>query len=113
MPPDINAVIAALNAPPLPFVPEHYHFAPGYALVLTGFGSAPGHARLVTQIRQALPPLFDLVTPMPYVVLQQLLDEANAWGQRGYDKATYVESLSDEVIDVALDEAGDYKVTAG
>ena len=104
MPPDINAVIAALNAPPLPFVPEQHHFAPGYALVLTGFGSAPEHARLVTEIRQALPPLFDLVTPMPYVVLQQMLDEANAWGQHGYDKAAYVESLSDEVIDVVTEQ---------
>ena len=41
---------------------------------------------------------------MPYVVLQQLLDEANAWGQHGYDKATYVENLSDEVIDVVTDQ---------
>jgi FAD/FMN-containing dehydrogenase len=104
MPPDINAVIAALNAPPLPFVPEQHHFAPGYALVLTGFGAAPDHARLVTQIRQTLPPLFDLVTPMPYVVLQQMLDEANAWGQHSYDKATYVENLSDEVIDVVTEQ---------
>jgi hypothetical protein len=104
MPPDINAVIAALNAPPLPFVPEQHHFAPGYALVLTGFGAAPDHARLVTEIRQTLPPLFDLVTPMPYVVLQQMLDEANAWGQHGYDKATYVENLSDEVIEVFIDQ---------
>jgi FAD/FMN-containing dehydrogenase len=104
MPPDINAVIAALNAPPLPFVPEQHHFAPGYALVLTGFGAAPDHARLVTEIRHALPPLFDLVTPMPYVVLQQMLDEANAWGQHGYDKATYVENLSDQVIEVFTEQ---------
>jgi FAD/FMN-containing dehydrogenase len=104
MPPGINAVIAALNAPPLPFVPERHHFAPGYALVLTGFGSAPEHGRLVAEIRQTLPPLFDLVTPMPYLVLQQLLDEANAWGQHGYDKASYVESLSDEVIDVVTEQ---------
>jgi FAD/FMN-containing dehydrogenase len=103
MPPDINAVIAALNAPPAPFVPEQHHFAPGYALVLTGFGAAADHARLVTEIRQAVPPLFDLVTPMPYVVLQQLFDEANAWGQQGYDKATYVENLSDEVIEVVTE----------
>jgi FAD/FMN-containing dehydrogenase len=100
MPPDINAVIAALNAPPLPFVPEQHHLAPGYALLLTGFGFTPEHARLVTEIRQALPPLFDLVAPMPYVVLQQILDEANAWGLHSYDKGTYIESLSDEVIEV-------------
>ena len=41
MPPDINAVFGAVNAPPAPFVPQQHHFAPGYALLLTGFGSAP------------------------------------------------------------------------
>ena len=37
---------------------------------------------------------------MPYVELQKMLDEANAWGFYGYDKGCYVEELSDEVIDV-------------
>jgi FAD binding domain-containing protein/berberine-like enzyme len=99
MPPGINAVIAAVNAPPAPFVPEQYHFAPGYVLLLTGFGGTPEHARLVTEIRQTVPPLFDVVAPMPYTGLQQLLDEANAWGHYGYEKGTYIEDLTDEVID--------------
>jgi FAD/FMN-containing dehydrogenase len=99
MPPDVNAVVGALNAPPAPFVPEQHHFAPGYALVLTGFGT-PDHAEIVAQIRRRLPPLFDLVTPMPYVGLQQMLDEANAWGSHAYEKGTYIEELSDDVIDV-------------
>jgi FAD/FMN-containing dehydrogenase len=99
MPPGINAVIAAVNAPPAPFIPEQYHFTPGYALLLAGFGGTPEHARLVHQIRQSVPPLFDVVAPMPYVGLQQLLDEANAWGHYGYEKGTYIEDLTDEVID--------------
>jgi FAD/FMN-containing dehydrogenase len=100
MPPGINAVIAAVNAPPAPFVPRRYHFAPGYALLLTGFGSTQEHDWLASRIRRAAPPLFDLVAPMPYVGLQRLLDEANAWGLHAYEKGTYIESLSDEVIDV-------------
>jgi hypothetical protein len=103
MPGEINAVVAALNAPPAPFVPEQHHFAPGYGLLLTGFGSAPDHARLVTQIRESLPPLFDLVTPMPYVELQKLLDEANSWGLYSYEKGTYVHELSDAVIEVVTE----------
>jgi FAD/FMN-containing dehydrogenase len=99
MPPDVNAVVGALNAPPAPFVPEQHHFAPGYALLLTGFGSAD-HAEIVAGIRRRLPPLFDLVTPMPYVALQQMLDEANAWGSHCYEKGTYVDDLSDDVIEV-------------
>ena len=103
MPSEINAVVGAFNAPPAPFVPERHHFAPGYGLALTGFGSAPEHAQLVTQIRESLPPLFDLVTPMPYVELQKLLDEAGAWGFYGYDKGTYIEELSDAVIEVVTE----------
>jgi len=89
-----------VNAPPAPFVPEQHHFTPGYALLLAGFGAASGHDQLVTRIRDRLPPLFDLVTPMPYVGLQQLLDEASAWGSYCYEKGIYVENLSDEVIEV-------------
>ena len=41
---------------------------------------------------------------MPYVELQKLLDEANAWGIHGYEKGTYVEELSDPVIDVITEQ---------
>ena len=103
MPGDINAVVAAVNAPPAPFVPQEHHLAPGYALLLTGFGSGPEHAQLVTQIRESLPPLFDLVTPVPYVELQKILDEANAWGIYAYEKGTYIQDLSDAVIGVVTE----------
>ena len=100
MPGEINALLAAVNAPPAPFVPRQHHLAPGYALLLAGFGTTPEHARLTAAIRQQLPPLFDLVTPLPYVELQKLLDEANAWGSYCYEKGTYLRDLSDPVIEV-------------
>ncbi|MDR2986102.1 MAG: FAD-binding oxidoreductase [Nocardiopsaceae bacterium] len=100
LPANVNAVIAALNAPASPFVPEEHHDEPGYALLLVGFGSAEEHAQLAGQIRQGAPPLFEIVTPMPYVELQKLFDEANAWGFYGYDMATYLEDLSDDVLGV-------------
>jgi hypothetical protein len=103
MAPDINAVFGALNAPPAPFVPEQHHFTPGYALLLTGFDSAQEHAELVTKIRDSVPPLFDMVTPMPYVELQKLLDEGLAWGFYAYEKGTYIEDLSDAVIEVVTE----------
>jgi FAD binding domain/Berberine and berberine like len=104
MPPGINAVIGALNAPPAPFVPQQYHFVPGYALLLTGFGAAEEHEKLVAEIRRKVPPLFDLVTPMPYLELQKMLDGANAWGSHCYEKGTYVEDLSGEVIEVITEQ---------
>lgn len=100
LPRELNVVIAALNAPPAPFVPEPHRFRPGYALLLTGFGPAAQHADVADQIRTALPPLFEMVSPMPYMALQQLLDEANAWGHFNYEKATYLPDLSDDVVEV-------------
>ena len=92
-------ILAGLNAPPAPFVPEEHHFAPGYATLVAGFGSAEEHESVW---RPGVPPLFEYVTPMPYVALQQMLDEANAWGFH-YDKGAYLEELSDEAIDVIVE----------
>jgi FAD/FMN-containing dehydrogenase len=105
MPPDINAVFGAINAPPAPFVPEQHHFAPGYVLMMTGFGSTEEHDRLASRIRESLPPLFELVTPMPYVQLQTLVDEAFAFGSYCYEKGTYLEDLSDAVIGAVTEHA--------
>jgi FAD/FMN-containing dehydrogenase len=98
LPRELNIVIAGVNAPPAPFVPDEYHLQPGYALLVTGFGTPQTHEDVITRIRRALPPLFEFVTPMRYVDLQQLLDEANAWGFHCYDKSCYLDALSDEVI---------------
>ena len=103
MPMDVNAIIVAINAPPAPFVPEQLRFAPGYALQLVGFNGTPEHAQLVSRIREALPPLFDMVSPMPYVALQAMFDEADAWGSYFYEKTVYVADLSDPVIEAVIE----------
>jgi FAD/FMN-containing dehydrogenase len=96
---------AALTAPPAPFVPAEHQGKAGYALLLVGFGDPAEHQQVTDRIRAALPPLFDVVSPMPYTALQQLLDEANAWGFHAYDKSGYFSDLSDEVIDVLVEHA--------
>jgi FAD binding domain/Berberine and berberine like len=103
LPRELNIIIAGLNAPPAPFVPGQHHHQPGYALVVAGFGSAGQHEQVLARIRQALPPLWEFVTPMPYVALQQLLDEVGAWGYHAYDKGTYLADLSDEAIEVVAE----------
>jgi FAD/FMN-containing dehydrogenase len=103
LPRDLNIVIAALNAPPAPFVPERYHFQPGYALLLTGFGGTEQHASCAARIRAFEPPLFEMVNPMPYLAVQQLLDEPNAWGHFNYEKSTYLTDLSDDAVEVITD----------
>jgi FAD/FMN-containing dehydrogenase len=104
LPRNAGALIGAgLNAPPAPFVPERYHHVPGCALLLAGFSSAEEHERLLEPIREALPPLFEHVSPIPYVQLQQLLDESAPWGIRSYDKALYLDNLTNDAIGVLAD----------
>jgi hypothetical protein len=100
LPPDLNIVFGAVNAPPAPFVPPEHQLQPGYVVLVTGFGSPESHANVVNRIDEALAPAFTFNSPMPYVALQQLIDEANAWGHYTYDKGCYLEELSDQAIDV-------------
>jgi hypothetical protein len=103
LPREAGSLIAALNAPPAPFVPVEHHHAPGVALLVVGFGSAQDHARMVDPIRDALAPLFELVTPLPYVELQKMLDDAAPWGIRNYTKALMLDELSDDAIGVVAE----------
>jgi FAD/FMN-containing dehydrogenase len=95
---DVTVFMGAVTAPPAPFVPEQYHFQPGFAVLVAGFGNGDEHTRIAARVRESLPPLFDFVKPMPYVELQQLLDEANAWGLYCYEKALYLDELNDAAI---------------
>jgi len=103
VPEDCGILVAGLNAPPAPFVPAEHHFAPGYALIVVGFGSAEQHASVIAPVRQGLAPLFELVAPMPYVALQQMFDEGNPWGMLAYEKALHLEELTDEAISVIVE----------
>jgi hypothetical protein len=97
----VTAFLAiGLSAPPAPFVPEPFHFRPGHALLVVGFGSAQEHQAVVAPIRQAVTPLFELVTPMPYVALQQMFNDSAVWASLGYEKALYLDELSDAAIAV-------------
>ena len=100
LPPRMGALIFAGNAPAAPFVPQEYHFRPGYGLIVAAFGADAEHARLAGQIRSALPPLVEFTAPIPYTGLQQLLDDAAPWGIQAYQKALYLDALSPEAISI-------------
>ena len=100
LPRNASGVIPCLNAPPAPFVPERYHFLPGVALTIVGFGSAEEHAALIAPVREALPPLFELVTSMPYTALQQMINDFGPFGRHYYSKGLFLDDLTDDAIDV-------------
>jgi FAD/FMN-containing dehydrogenase len=104
VPDGYGVTIVGLSAPPAPFVPEEHHFKPGFALGVLGLGTFEEHAAAIAGVMTSAPPrLFELVTPMPYAQLQQMFDEAAAPGFHGYEKALYLDELTDEVIDLWVD----------
>ena len=102
LPEEISGFVAGLSAPPAPFVPPEHHGTPGFAVALVNWGSTEEHAEAVAPFRE-MSPLFELVTPIPHVALQQMFDESAPWGILGYEKAIYFENLTDEVIDILVE----------
>lgn len=91
-------IAVALSAPPAPFVPPAHHGRLGHALVVVGFGTPEQHAATVEPVRARLAPLFELVTPIPYVALQQMFNDSAAWGTLAYEKSMFLDALPDTAI---------------
>lgn len=103
LPDECGVFLAGLSAPPEPFVPAELHFTPVYGLLLVGFGDADAHAELIAPIRERLSPLVELITPIPYVDLQQMFDASAPWGLHSYEKALYLADISDGAVETILE----------
>jgi FAD/FMN-containing dehydrogenase len=102
LPAGFGFIIGGMNAPPAPVVPAEHHFKPGVIAMLVGYGTPVEHAAQVDTLRAACPPLFEFVSPMPYVALQQMFDEGNHWGLYVYEKGTSLPELSEAAIEALL-----------
>jgi hypothetical protein len=103
LPDECGFFMAGLNAPPEPFVPTELQLTPVYGMVVVGLGDEQGHARLIEPIKDAPEPLVKMVTPIPYVGLQQMFDASAPWGLYNYEKAVYLDDLSDGAIATILE----------
>ena len=71
-------------------------------LIVFYAGSPEEGEEWVRPLKQFGPPETDLVEPMPYTVVQTLLDPANPPGRNNYWKAEILDELSDEAIDTIV-----------
>ena len=95
-------MVVGMTAPPAPFVPAEHHGKLGYSVLLAGFDGTAAFSELAQRVRDALPPLWELVTPLPYTELQKTLDGIGFRGNFAYEKSVYAEELSDGLIDVLV-----------
>jgi len=96
--PEAMTTLAALNtAPPAPFVPADLQLTPAVAVALCHVGDPSEGNALLDRFRAACPPDADAVDPMPYPVLQSMLDASAPHGQRNYWKSGYLDALQPDL----------------
>ncbi|MGI0079047.1 MAG: FAD-binding oxidoreductase [Nitrososphaerales archaeon] len=101
-PDELTTLCVYLTAPPLPFLPKEVHGSHLVAIVLCYCGAIEEGQRVLAPLRKFGKPVADVIQPMPYTVLQSLLDEAAPPGLQNYWKSAYVTGLSDAAIDAIL-----------
>lgn len=104
-PDELGTAPAIFTAPPAPFVPEHMKGQPAIGLIVCYAGSVEEGEEAVRPLKEFGPPEVDLVQPMPYTVVQSLLDPGNPPGKRNYWKSENMNQFSDEAIDTLVEQA--------
>jgi FAD/FMN-containing dehydrogenase len=101
---DLGWVAGSVLAPPEEFVPEEWRLKRMWAVAGQFVGTQEEAEKLLAPLR-ALGPAFDLFQPMPYTVVQTLVDGANPYGRRNYWRAHNLSGAEDETIDTLLELA--------
>ena len=104
-PDELVATLAFLTAPPAPFVPEHLHFQPVVGVLVCYAGSIEDGRRAVEPLRVFAQPAVDLIGPVPYTAVQQMLDAAAPWGLQIYLKSAHLTGLPDAAVEAIVRHA--------
>ena len=96
---DVSTLVNLTTAPPLPVIPQEWHGRKVAAFVAASAGPVEEGEGHVRDIRAVAEPIADLLGPMPYKVIQTLLDPLWQKGINAYFKATNLSRLDDELIE--------------
>ncbi|MGZ4401201.1 MAG: FAD-binding oxidoreductase, partial [Gaiellaceae bacterium] len=71
---DVTALVNLTTAPPLPVIPEAWHGRKVVALIALSAGPAEAGEGHLRELRAVGEPIADLCGPMPYTMMQSLID---------------------------------------
>src|ERR1039458_9460677 len=97
--------MALLTAPREPFVPEEVRGQPAVGVVYCYVGPPEEGMEAATALRGFGEPVADMIQPMPYAVVQQMLDAGSPRGVREYFKVASLPDLPDAAIDTVAAQA--------
>jgi FAD/FMN-containing dehydrogenase len=102
-PDELGGCAQLFRAPPAPFVPPELVGEPVVGIVVAAVEEiGPAADALVAPLR-ALAPMIDVVGPMPYVALQQMIDEGCPHGMQNHWRAAFLDDLPDSAIASAVE----------
>jgi FAD/FMN-containing dehydrogenase len=97
-PDQLSSLVNLTTAPPAPFLPVEWHFKKVAAVAVCWAGDPDEGADVVEPLRTLGTVVADLVGPLPYVELQQLLDGLWTAGSANYFTSAFIESLPDDAV---------------
>ena len=105
LPDAFTTIAAVITAPPAPFIPPELV---GRKLVAVAgcWCDEPDAGQAHLQPLRDLGPAIDVFGPMPYTVLQGMLDEGAPPGIRAYTRSGYTADLADGFIEAVLEHGG-------
>ena len=104
-PDELGGACVFITAPPEPFVPEPVQGSQLFTVLVCYFGSIEEGEEAIRPLKEFGPPAVDMVGPMPYTVLQSLIDPGNPPGLQNYWKAGFLQELPDEAVDTFVEHA--------
>jgi FAD/FMN-containing dehydrogenase len=94
-----RAGVALITAPPEEFIPEPVRGQPVVGVIVCYTGPVQEGEEALRALREFGPPAMDMVQPMPYLAVQQLIEAGNPTGMRNYWTADFLAGLPDEGIE--------------
>ena len=101
-PPELTIFDVLVTAPPAEPFPVELQGRRVALVSVAWSGDIAEGERVLAPLREACPPALDLIGPMPYVALQQMLDATAPHGWRFYDRLHYLPEVSDGLIDALV-----------
>lgn len=104
-PREVGSGVALITAPPEEFVPEPARGMPAVGVIVLYAGDVEEGRTVLEPLTSFGPPAANLVQPMPYVAVQQLLDPPNQKGMSNYWSGDFLAEFPDEAIETLVAHA--------
>jgi len=98
-PDELGITIATRLAPPMPMLPADRYGKPALLLLVLWAGDPAQGRKAIAPLLELGTPIAEQVRPVPYLMIQSMLDGGAPHGMHYYWKSHRLPTLSDEVID--------------